>query len=153
MDSTLEALASGKYPSLNGTKFVLTEFSPWSTAEAARQCLDSLRNAGWIPVIAHVERYPFLQGKWNALYYFRALGCLFQINAYSLAEEQDPAIQGFAREMVSRKLADFLGTDAHRPNHRPPRAESAVRWLLENCDETYTRRLLRENAGQLLTAK
>lgn len=153
MDATLEALASGKYPSLNGTKFVLTEFSPRGTAEGAVRCIGALRNAGWIPVIAHMERYPFAQGQWNWVTYFREIGCLIQINAYSLAEEHDPNIQNFARELCREHLADFLGTDAHRTGHRPPRAKAGIRWLTENCDESYTRRLLRENAHQLLTQK
>lgn len=153
MEETLHALSTGKYPTLNGSNYVLAEFSPWGTAEDAVRCVDALRNAGWIPVIAHVERYPFAQGQWKWVTYLREIGCLFQINAYSLAEELNPNIQNFARELTREHLADFLGTDAHRTGHRPPRAEAGIRWLTENCDETYARRLLRENARQLLIGK
>lgn len=153
MDATLAALDCGKYPSLNGTPFVLTEFSPWGTAEEAVRCTDALRSAGWIPVIAHAERYPFWQNQRNWIPYLRETGCLFQINAYSLDGEQDPHIRTLARELVREHLADFLGTDAHRTGHRPPRAEAGGRWITENCDEIYARRLLRENALQLLIGK
>lgn len=59
MDSVLSELDSGDLPTLNGTKYVLTEFVPKFTEgiEEVRYCVNALLEAGYIPVIAHIERY------------------------------------------------------------------------------------------------
>lgn len=81
---------------------------------------------------------------------FRELGCFIQINAYSVAEEKDPAIRQRARRLLEQKLVDFLGTDAHRTGHRPPIAEMGLRWLHENCEEDYAYAVIRGSAERLL---
>ena len=55
LDRILEDLESGRLPSLNGTKYVLTELL-YGLGSACRFYLNRLLENGWIPVIAHAER-------------------------------------------------------------------------------------------------
>ena len=61
MDETLKKLASGIYPTMNGTKYVLIEFSMWVRRQAVMNCVAQLLEAGYIPIIAHMERYSYLR--------------------------------------------------------------------------------------------
>lgn len=151
MDDVLEALAAGRYPTMNGTEYVLMEFSMWVSPENALLCAEAMAGAGWKPIVAHMERYSFLRGDMELVNRLRDLGCLVQINAYSLFDEQEESIKGWARQLAREQKADFLGTDAHRTYHRPPSAELGLGWLYENCPKEYADRLAFENAARLLT--
>ncbi len=150
MDAVLASLDAGRYPAMNGTDYVLAEFSMWARQDAAEKCINKLICAGWKPIIAHMERYVYLQRNVELVNKFREMGCLIQVNAYSLYEEMDEAIKGWARRLILEKKVDFLGTDAHRTYHRPPRAELGLQWLYENCDEDYANAAAWGNADWLL---
>ena len=150
MDRVLGRLSSGQFPSIHGTRYVLVEFDPGVDSREVRVCAEKLGENGWIPVIAHMERYPRLQQNRMLVSSLREMGCLIQVNAYSLQEEKDPAIREWARFLVADGLADLLGTDAHRTGHRPPRAAAGIRWLYEACEKTHAEQIAWRNAVRIL---
>ena len=150
MDAVIAALKAGKYPSMNDTKYVLTEFSPWVKPEEAKSCAQALLDNGWRPIVAHTERYESLRGLPEMTDQFRGMGCLIQINAYSVVEESNAAIRQWARHLLEWKQVDFLGTDTHRTYHRPPSAKMGLRWLYENCERDYANAIACGNAQRLL---
>lgn len=150
MDTVLEALASGRFPAMNGTKYVLAEFSPWVAVESALACAEALVHAGWNPIIAHMERYARLQVQMALVDALREMGCLIQVNAYSVFDEMDCSIKNWARQLVAERKVDFLGTDAHRTNHRPPSAQHGLDWLYANHEKEYIDAIAWANAQKLL---
>lgn len=150
MDEVLEALDSGRYPTMNGTKCVLMEFSQWVYPENTVPCVETLVKAGYKPIIAHMERYKYLRDNMDLVDRFRELGALIQLNAYSLFDEMDDSIKNWARRLVQDRKVDFLGTDAHRTYHRPPSAEYGLNWLYENVEQAYADAIAWGNAQTLL---
>jgi len=150
MDSVLAALDSGRYPTMNGTKYVLMEFSQWVFPENTVPCVEALIKAGYTPIIAHTERYKYLRNHMDLVDRFRDLGALIQLNAYSLFDEMDESIKGWARQLVLEQKVDFLGTDAHRTYHRPPSAEYGLKWLYENAPLEYADAISWKNARTVL---
>ena len=150
MDEVLEALDSGRYPTMNGTKYVLLEFSQWVDPENTVPCVEALVKAGYKPIIAHMERYKFLQGNMELVDFFRDMGALIQLNAYSLFNEMDESIKNWARQLVQARKVDSLGTDAHRTYHRPPSAEWGLNWLYENVERDYADAIAWGNAQNIL---
>lgn len=150
MDQVLEALDSGRYPTMNGTKYVLMEFSQWVYPENTVSCVEALVKAGYKPIIAHMERYKYLRDNMELVDCFRDMGALIQLNAYSLFDEMDDSIKNWARQLVQERKIDFLGTDAHRTYHRPPSAEYGLTWLCENVEPEYADAIAWKNAGRLL---
>ena len=150
MDSVIEDVISGRYPTMNGTKYVLVEFSQWVYPESTVPCVEAMVNAGYTPIIAHMERYKYLRNNMDLVDQFRNLGALIQLNAHSLYAEMDESIKAWARWLVQERKADFLGTDAHRTYHRPPSAESGLCWLYENTDRVYADAVAWGNAQKLL---
>ena len=150
MDEVVEALDSGRYPTMNGTKYVLMEFSQWVYQENTIPCVEALVKAGYIPIIAHMERYKYLRGNMDLVDQFRDMGALIQVNAYSLYDEMDDSIKNWARRLVQERKVDFLGTDAHRTYHRPPSAAMGLDWLYENVEQEYADAIAWGNAQRLL---
>ena len=150
MDQVLEALVSGRYPTMNGTNYVLMEFSQWVYPENTVSCVETLVKAGYKPIIAHMERYKYLRDNMELVDCFRDIGAMIQLNAYSLFDEMDGAIINWARQLVQERKVDFLGTDAHRTYHRPPSAEKGLNWLYENVEQEYADAVAWGNAKQLL---
>lgn len=150
MDQVLEALDSGRYPTMNGTNYVLMEFSQWVYPENTAACVEALVNAGYIPIIAHIERYKYLRENMELVDQFRGLGALIQLNVYSLFDEMDDSIKAWARRLVLEQKVDFLGTDAHRTYHRPPSAEMGLKWLYEHMVQNEADALAWGNARKLL---
>ena len=150
MAQVLEALDSGRYPTMNGTNYVLMEFSQWVYPENTVPCVKALVNAGYKPIIAHMERYKYLRDNMELVVRFRELGALIQLNAYSLFDEMDESIKNWARLLVQERKVDFLGTDAHRTYHRPPSAEMGLNWLYENVEQEYANAISWKNAQTVL---
>ena len=48
----------------------------------------------------------------------KKLGCYFQINAYSLQEENNEDTKQFARQLLADGYVTFLGSDAHCLNRK-----------------------------------
>ncbi len=143
----LENLESGRFPTLNGTRYLLTEF--WEVfGKDEINYLNILIEKGFIPVIAHAERIRDL-----SIELVRELknnGCLIQVNAYSVSEESNEKIKNRALALLDNKLADFIGSDAHRMNHRPPAVAKGIEYLYANYDEEYVDDILYNNAKNLI---
>lgn len=150
MPQILEKLKTGLYPSLNGTKYVLMELSVRTEPVEAGRCASYLLKDGWIPVIAHAERYKRLFPDAGVIPNLKQMGCLIQMNVYSVLEEEDPEVKRNAMELAYRNQADFLGTDAHRMNYRPPSAVGGLRVLYSIVDKEYADRIAYKNAKELL---
>lgn len=147
MEKVLKGLADGTVPSMNGTKYVLTEFYHINKKEAL-YCLNELLANNWIPIIAHAERYEALD--MNFYENIKALGCLIQMNAFSIEEETKDAIRNKARALVEKGLVDFIGSDAHRSYHRPPAMCRGIDYLNRYYDKEYVERITWKNAQDLL---
>lgn len=143
VDKTISLLQNGTLPTLGGTKYVLTEFSPWGNPDSAKTAVFRLLNAGFTPVIAHPERYSFLD--FDDFRRFCDAGALLQVNAYSLGVEADP-IREKARRLAREGLISFLGTDMHSTTSRPPSVTEGLNWLSANCNNDYVNQITTENA-------
>lgn len=152
MRRVVAALKNGKYPTMNGTDFVLTEFSHWVTEEEPAVIVKKLVKEGFVPVIAHMERYQYLRSNMELVAALKKAGALIQVNTYSLCEEMEEEVRSWARRLVLEGQADFLGTDAHRTYHRPPCAEGGLDWLYGSVNADYADALAWGNAKRLLQA-
>ncbi len=150
METVLTGLGTGQIPSMNGTKYVLTEFYEVKK-EDAFYCVERLLEAGWIPILAHVERY--LDVDIEAVVQLKQMGCLVQVNVYSVYEESKDIIKERARELVRREMVDFMGSDAHRIGHRPPAVEKGIAYLYEHYEKGYVDRILGKNMKRILLSQ
>ncbi len=151
MDECLEWLEKGTVPSMNGTGYVLAEFSQGKIPfDDIKFCVTKLKEASWVPVIAHAERYTKSYRGMEDVRWLKENGCLIQINLYSLDADPCEERKEFTRQMVREKLSDFVGTDAHRLTHRPAKAAGGMKVLTKIADPAYAQKVAFANAAQLL---
>ena len=151
-------MQSKEYALLGNSGYMLLEFDPGSRS---RYMLDYVRSILEMTaaldakakhvVLAHVERYSNLANDDETLNTLLAWGCRIQINAYSLAEEPKPSTKAFARRLLDERKVSFLGSDAHRTDHRPPCVKNGIRYIYDHCDVDYANAVCYENAKLLLT--
>lgn len=68
------------------------------------------------PVVAHIDRFPYLFRNRKALNRLRELGCLFQMNVSGALEWGKKRA---CRRLLREGQVDFLGNDLHRPTDAP----------------------------------
>lgn len=79
---------------------------------------------GFIPVLAHPEKYPYLHKNVKLLFEMHAKGVLFQVNITSFSGESPKDIREFAEYLSNTMLISFMGTDCHSPGNLPVLKES-----------------------------
>ncbi len=157
MPETIANIKNDVYPTMNGTKYVLLEFDPHGTRgmNEMRYCLEYALDKDYIPIIAHVERYKTIyDDPLEDLIRLKELGCLVQINLYSV--EQDKGLVGggsrkeLANLFLKNQLVDFVGTDTHRLDYKSPEAAVGATALREKYGDEYADAVLYRNAEKLL---
>ena len=145
------------YPSMNGTGYVLTEFDPYGTegVEEMAYCLNCVLDADYIPIIAHAERYMTIyDDPLTDLGRMKELGCLVQINLYSVEQDQGLVGGGSRKELANlflrNRLVDFVGTDSHRLSYKPPEAAVGASVIREKYGDEYADQVLFRNAEKYL---
>lgn len=152
IEDIIKDLNYGNILSLNGTKYVLIEFDPYETADIIFKCVQSILKAGYIPIIAHTERHFGLLMEPKYINRLQERGCLFQLNAYSIVNEHDKIIKEFAIRLLKEKVISFIGSDAHRTNHRPYMIRHGISYIYKHCDIKYANDICYKNAQRLLSS-
>lgn len=97
-----------------------------------------------------MERYGRLFDDERSVERLLNLGCLFQINVYSVYDESSEVIKKNARQLLANRQVHFLGKDAHWTNHRPPCVENGMAYIYETCEKAYADEIAFGNAEKLL---
>lgn len=95
-----------------GTRFLLTEleYTDYFTDATKFRLLRLVEDFGVVPVLAHIDRYPFLWKDEAMLAELRRMGCRFQVN-FSALTSFFPRSR--ARRLLRAGYLDFLGEDVH----------------------------------------
>lgn len=147
IDDIVYGLDIGAFSTLGDSKYVLTELYSDTRPSEALLIISTLKKNGYNPIIAHMERNYNITGIMvNTLI---QSGAMIQINVHSLIDD-DNGIRARARELLDRRYVHFIGSDAHRIDHRPPYISEGVKYITENTDSEYASRILSGNARELL---
>lgn len=99
---------------INNSRYLLVEFDFHDVSPRRLvRYVDTIFSMDLVPIIAHPERYSYLQADFGLVDFLVQRGALFQINADSLA-----GLTGFeefdlAYRMVRHNAASFIASDAH----------------------------------------
>lgn len=128
-EGTVKLCRKGIARGLGGGKYLLCELPMYQEDGESLNRILAVRDLGFEVILAHPERYPYIVENPVGLNPFIAAGCLFQVNAWSLVGNKTPGVRSFAGELAQRGLLDFVGSDAHSMDHRPPGVMEALSLL------------------------
>lgn len=94
---------------------LLVETSYYTPPYAMDEMLETARKKGYNIILAHPERYRYMDEKDYRKY--KEQGLKFQINILSLAGAYGEEAKKKAEWLLDHDMADFLGTDVHRLEH------------------------------------
>ncbi len=97
--------------------YVLVEMSYLNPPIQLYSILFDLQLAGYIPVLAHPERYLFYHQNMGEYEKLIRAGCLFQLNVLSTVGYYGEGIAKIAERLLQKGLYSFVGSDVHHDNH------------------------------------
>lgn len=146
------ALKEGRALTLGGTRYILVEFLP---GEGYSKIYASLRNYimnGYIPVVAHMERYEALVRRSDNLLELMKLGAFFQMNAASLTGGIFHRSAVYHRRLLEEGYIHFLGSDCHHKDVRAPLMKSVLRHMRKDFSSSdIGRSVLEGNPANMLS--
>lgn len=132
---------------LNGGRYVLIEFPFMTVPPRASHVIGSLRETGYVPIIAHPERYHGVSGveparKW------RESGAFLQVNGGSLLGRYGAEPRRLAFEMLGQSLADYICSDYHARG--VPQTSEYEALLIDMGASEQASTLMRTNPARML---
>ena len=121
LDADLEAgIADGRLGTLNGGSWVLLELPGAYPPPGIDAFLLNLLRSGRRIVLAHPERYSFVQRDPARLHAWVEMGLAVQITAASLLGRLGPKIASLCQVLLEHRLVHFLASDGHGVGNRRP---------------------------------
>lgn len=92
-------------------KYLLVETSIFSAPMNFAMLFERIKNKGFIPVLAHPERYLYLEkGEYEKL---KLRGVKFQRNAFSIKGQYGDKVKKRCQWLMKHNMYDFVGSDLH----------------------------------------
>ena len=96
-----------------GGKYVLVEFSLHQQMMGCDEMIFDMQMKGYEVILAHPERYPYLNINGSRIEQLKNQGVYFQTNALSLGGFYGDEAKKRAYQMIERGWVEFMGTDTH----------------------------------------
>lgn len=118
LDEYVEQLLRKNEPLLPiSGKMVLVEFSLAYPSHSLKDILFEMQMQGYLPVVAHPERYIYLEHARDFYDELKDIGCLFQLNLLSLGNHYGKSVHELAQYLMKKEYYDLVGTDLHHARH------------------------------------
>ena len=149
-DETMEELIEGKICSLAGSDYVLVEFHPTNPYKAIQNAVSRVQAAGFIPIIAHVERYSDIVSHPARVKDLIEMGSLIQVNASSIMGKYGFGISHFTKKLLKEELVHFVASDAHDTGRRAPQLLDCRNYVERKFGEDYGKKLFFTNPANVI---
>lgn len=150
---TVKLLKSGDAITLNNSKYPLIEFDFYEYSDNVYMMLEQIVAEGYIPVVAHPERYRFVMEDKTAVDKLKNIGCLIQVNKGSISGSFGTDAMYAARRILDSRLADVIASDAHSPYIRNTNMLHIHEILCEDYSFDYATLLMSLNPSLILRDK
>lgn len=105
-------LEKGDMMSING-KYLLFETSYFAKPLQLEEMIFAISSSGYVPLMAHPERYRYIKNPMKEYSRFKELGVLFQVNLNSFEGHYGKSAKVLADFLSKQGMIDFLGSDVH----------------------------------------
>lgn len=115
-NNIIELLKDGKASTINDGCYILFEMPFHQEPMDLYNVIYSMQENKLIPVLAHPERYLFVQKEPEIIYDLIEKGVLMQSNYGSILGQYGQKAQFILEKLLENNMVHFLGSDVHRPN-------------------------------------
>ena len=123
----INLLETRKATSINNSNYVLFEFPMNSKPMDMYDIIYDMLEYKLIPILAHPERYSFVQKDPNLVYDLIQKGVLMQSNYGSILGMYGEKAEIIVRKLLENNMVHFLGSDVHRSGSVYPKIHNCLR--------------------------
>ncbi|CAA6824517.1 MAG: Capsular polysaccharide synthesis enzyme Cap8C Manganese-dependent protein-tyrosine phosphatase [uncultured Sulfurovum sp.] len=137
-DETFERLLKNRdILTFGKEKYLLFELSYFTRPRELESLIHDIKMAGYVPVLAHPERYVYFHDSIEEYTKIKALGVLFQINLNSIVNYYSEEIGKVVKELINRGMVNFVGSDTHHRRH--------VKFLEKSLQNSFYKKVFKKN--------
>jgi len=111
-DGFEELLQKGDVLTIKG-KYLLFETSYFAKPLQLEEMIFAISSSGYVPLMAHPERYRYIKDPSKEYGRFKELGVLFQVNLNSFSGHYGKDAKQKVNFLSKEGMIDFLGSDVH----------------------------------------
>lgn len=130
-ENIMQLLEEGKASTINNTSYVLFEMPLNIEPLNLYDVIYEMMQYKLIPILAHPERYTFVQQDPELIYDLIEKGVLMQSNYASIIGYYGQKAQIIVKKLLENNMVHFLGTDVHRTNTIYPKIPQILAKLTE----------------------
>lgn len=151
LEEFAELISKGIITPLANSKYMLIEFPMNNIVKYIDEVLFLLQNMGYHVIIAHPERYKYVQEDIEYAKKWVEEGALLQSNYGSIVEIYGKEAKNTLKKLLQLDLVSFLATDCHRQGTFYPLMPQILRKLKKYISEQKIHELAEENPRKILT--
>ena len=110
----VELIKAEELPTMNGTRYLLMELPMHNQILSLESIVSKVINQGITLIIAHPERYSYVQKNYKILNELADMGVLFQANYGSCIGQYGKEAEKTLKKLLKANRISFFGTDCHR---------------------------------------
>lgn len=148
----VEALDSGRCRTMAGSRYVLCEYSHDSEYTYMYQMTQELILHGYVPVLAHVERYGALADL-QLVEELRNLGAWITVNADAVLGLEGMGPKKYCKKMLKAECVDVIASDSHGVRQRANHMAKCYEFIEKKFDKAYAGQLFVTNPKKILAGE
>ena len=113
-NNMIDLIQNKQASTINNSKYVLFEFPLSAKSMNDKEVVYRLIENGFVPVIAHPERYSYVQDNPEYIEELAEMGALFQANYGSIIGMYGKKAEKTLKKLLKNDLIRFFGSDSHR---------------------------------------
>ena len=150
-DNLQDAIANpGRYV-IEGTRYLLVEFSNYSVPQQTSDSFFKLGDCGITAIITHPERNPILRESPQRVLEWAEQGCVVQMTGSALTGFWGDRTRRAALWLLEHQAVHVLATDAHDTEKRVPILSRARDAAAEICGEEIAEAMVEANPRAIIT--
>lgn len=149
-ENIINLLKQKKASSINNTKYVLIELPFCNNVIYFNTVIDNLRRNGYVPILAHPERYNLVKQSPTIIEEWINRGIYMQSNYLSILGYYGRQAQKTLELLLKHKLIQFLGSDVHKKGQTYVEIDKAIKKIKKITGEESFNKLSEENAQKVL---
>ena len=152
-DNMIKFMEEGKASTINDTSYVLFELPLDEEPENLYDIIYQMQQYKIVPILAHPERYSFIQREPEIIYDLIQRGVLMQANYGSIIGQYGEKARIIVEKLLENDMIHMLGSNAHRANTIYPKIPQILSELNNLIGEEKLKKLTTINPKLVLNNK
>ena len=152
-EDIIEIIEQKEFYTLNNSKYLLIEFPPIRFPKNIVDIIYEIKIRGYVPILAHVERYKEVQENVNIIYDCIKEGALIQVNSSSIIGKNGKEAERVNEILLNNNMIHFIATDAHSSTRRRPIIRETYDYIVRKYGEQKAEMLFIQNPYKVIEDK